>query len=98
MKNEMTLTAKRNITGNAMTCTAAMAAMAANMLAPVCRYYSHVLGRTVGTRQALLIINAQVAFMAAVFPTECPFAVRGLFVGWLISALLKCRAAGIKGA
>lgn len=91
MKNEMTLTAGRTEAQDTYVSTAAMARMAARALAPLCRYYSDIIGQAVGTRQTLHLINAQLAFFCTVFPATCPFVVRLLFFFWLLSALQKCR-------
>lgn len=54
-------------------------------------YYTRVLERPVSLRQTLLLVNAQLAFLATVLPAECPLLLRLLSLAWLVSALLKCR-------
>lgn len=58
----------------------------------VCGYYSSVLERELSPRQTALIINAQAAFIVAVFPVEGPLLLRIAAMTWLICALLKCKA------
>ncbi len=98
MKNEMALTTGRTKAQGTSVSNAAMAGstavigeMGAKILAPLSRYYSDVLGQTVGTRQTMTLLNAQLAFICTVFPATCPFVVRLLFLFWFVSALLKCR-------
>ncbi len=96
MKKELTLNANA-CQGQSTTSMADMAAkIAQRLLAPAANYYSRVLGTKVSIRQALLLINAQAAFVMAVFPSDCHIALRAVCVCWLASALLKCRRAGIR--
>lgn len=74
-----------------------MVARAAGWLvAPVARYYSRVLGEKVSTRQTLLLLNAQAAFVMAVLPADGPLAGRAVCVAWLAHALLLCRRSGLR--
>ena len=74
-----------------------MAARAAGWLvAPVARYYSRVLGEKVSTRQTVLLLNAQAAFVMAVLPADGPLAGRAVCVAWLAHALLLCRRSGLR--
>lgn len=57
------------------------------------RYYAKVMEREVNTRQTLLLLNAQLAFVMTVFPIEAPFAVRVVCCLWLLNALWKCKQA-----
>ncbi len=54
-------------------------------------YYIRALARPVSRRQTLVLVNAQLAFLATVLPAECPVVVRLLALAWLVSAVLKCR-------
>lgn len=56
------------------------------------KYYSDVLERELSVRQTWLLINAQLAFIFAVFPVDGPLLARLACGAWLISALLKCKA------
>ncbi len=69
---------------------------AARLVAPVARYYSRVLGEKVSTRQTLLLLNAQAAFVMAVLPADGPLAGRAVCVAWLAHALLLCRRSGLR--
>lgn len=79
-------------------CTARRTAAkaAARLVAPVAGYYSRVLGEKVSTRQTLLLLNAQAAFVMAVLPADGPLAGRALCVAWLAHALLLCRRSGLR--
>jgi hypothetical protein len=88
MNNEMTLTTRENHLDLVMN----MIAMSVRRpLHGLSVYYSHVLERRINLRQTLLLINAQLAFAATAFPTECPVLLRIACGAWLVSALLKCR-------
>ena len=53
-------------------------------------YYSNVAGQRFDLKQTLHLLNAQLAFIATVFPcTTVP--IRALCLAWLIAAVLKCR-------
>ena len=69
---------------------------AARLVAPVARYYSRVLGEKVSTRQTLLLLNAQAAFVMAVLPADGPLSGRAVCVAWLAHALLLCRRSGLR--
>lgn len=56
-------------------------------------YYSKVLERPVDNRQTLLLLNAQLAALMAIFPIDCALSLRVVCGAWLVSALLKCKAA-----
>ncbi len=69
-----------------------------NMLGKVCKpfeklrqYYSDVLEEEVSYGRMWRLINAQLAFVAAVFPVEATLTARAVCTVWLIWALLKCR-------
>lgn len=56
-------------------------------------YYSDILERPVGRRHTALLLNAQVAFLLAVFPTDGPLLLRAVCCGWFAHAVLQCRNA-----
>jgi len=68
--------------------------MVGNLVKPLQKYYAHVLEKEITTRQTLLLLNAQTAFIFGVFPVECPFMLRVLFGVWLLLAVLKCKKEG----
>lgn len=58
-------------------------------------YYSNVAGQRFDLKQTLHLLNAQLAFIATVFPsTTVP--IRALCLAWLIAAILKCREFMVK--
>lgn len=57
----------------------------------LCSYYSNVLERKLTMHQTWLLINAQLAFGAALFPMEAPWVVRIGCLVWVVSALQKCK-------
>lgn len=54
-------------------------------------YYSMVLERKVSTKQTLLLLNAQAAFVITAFPVEAPFVVRLICLSWFVKALFACK-------
>lgn len=54
-------------------------------------YYSKVLEQELDNKQTLSLLNAQLAFVMTVFPTDCPWLLRIACACWLVSALLKCK-------
>lgn len=85
MTNEMMITARKPGLS-----TEVMKQMAERPLAGLTRYYSDVLERQLSTRQTLLLLNAQLAFLMTVFPSMS-FALRILCLTWLVGAVVKCR-------
>ena len=55
------------------------------------QYYSAVLEREVSYRQMWQLLNVQMAFVMAVFPTDGPIGVRLICCGWFVYALRACR-------
>lgn len=55
------------------------------------RYYSEVLEEEVSYSRMWRLINAQLAFVAAVFPADAPLLARALCAVWLVCSLLACR-------
>ena len=55
------------------------------------KYYSAVLERKINIRQTLLLLNAQIAFVFAVFPANIGFIVRGIFCAWFVKSVLLCK-------
>ena len=55
------------------------------------RYYSDVLEEEVSYSRMWRLINAQLAFVAAVFPAAAPLLARALSAVWLVCSLLACR-------
>lgn len=53
-------------------------------------YYGSVLGRKINTNQTLHLLNAQVAFLATVFP-DCSMVIKAVCLAWFVAAVLKCR-------
>jgi hypothetical protein len=61
-----------------------------NNVMTLSEYYSKVLGRHVGFRQTLHLVNVQVAFLIAVF-VGMPIVMRLLCLAWLVGAAYMCR-------
>lgn len=54
-------------------------------------YYSQTLERELNMRQTWLLLNAQAAFLCAVFPVESPILLRAACCVWFLHAVLKCK-------
>ena len=85
MTNEMMITTRKPGLS-----TEVMKQMAERPLMGLTRYYSDVLERQLSTRQTLLLLNAQLAFLMTVFPSMS-FVLRILCLTWLVGAVVKCR-------
>ena len=55
------------------------------------KYYSVVLERKISIRQTLLLLNAQIAFVFAVFPVNIGFIARAICCAWFVKAVLTCK-------
>ena len=55
-------------------------------------YYSSVIGKEISNRQAWLITELQLAFIAVIFPAEMSFLLRLVALLWLISSALRTKA------
>lgn len=72
--------------------------MAAKLAAPVAwlgKYYSKVLEKEVSTRQTWLLLEAQAAFFAGIFPMDYNLIVRLLMLLWFVNAAKRCRKSGL---
>lgn len=55
------------------------------------KYYSVVCEKELTLRQTMLLINAQFAFLATVFPTNMPIVARVACCAWLVYSLKTCK-------
>jgi len=90
MNNEMTLKVHESKFDLALVKCAKMVRRSVTALAA---YYSRVLERPVDNRQTVLLLNAQAAAFMTIFPADCSLVLRIVCGVWLVSALLKCKAA-----
>lgn len=58
---------------------------------PLRQYYSRVLERPIDLRQTLLLVQAQVAFVLAALPAECPLLLRAAFALWFGWSVRVCK-------
>ena len=65
-------------------------AVIAQPIEKLAQYYESVLGRKINVNQTLHLLNAQVAFLATVFP-DCTMAIKAVCLAWFVAAVLKCR-------
>ncbi len=96
MKKEMALAQHTAGTAGMYTLLYKAAAGVRRPLDTLRRHYSDMLGEQLTMRQTALIVNAQAAFILAVFPIACPLTFRLACGAWLVSALLKCKNSGIR--
>jgi hypothetical protein len=88
MNNEMILNRREQKINSILNATATAFN---NSLRRVSSYYGQVLEREINNRQTLALLNAQIAFIMAVFPMDCSLLLRSLCGCWLVLALLKCK-------
>ena len=88
MNNEMILNRREQKINSILNATATAFN---NSLRRVSSYYGQVLEREINNRQTLALLNAQIAFIMAVFPMDCSILLRSLCGCWLALALLKCK-------
>lgn len=62
------------------------------------QFYSELLGEKVTFAQVLAILNAQAAFVFAIFPADISFVLRAVGLAWLVSALLNCKRSGLNAS
>jgi len=55
------------------------------------QYYSAVLNKEISVKTTLQLLNAQVAFALAVFPTNAPFILRVVCTAWFATAISGCK-------
>jgi hypothetical protein len=96
MKKELTLTQPAAGTAGMYALIHKMAFIVRRPADALRRHYSDILGEQLTMRQTALIVNAQAAFILAVFPVSCPLLFRLACGAWLVSALLKCKNSGIR--
>ena len=63
----------------------------ADLIALISEYYSQVLERPINNHQTLLLIHAQVAFLFAAFPVNCPLVLLLGLVVWVAAAVSICK-------
>ena len=68
------------------------AAFVEQPVAALANYYSRILERQVSYRQTWLLLNAQFAFFVTA-SSACGLLLRMVCILWLVSALLRCKAA-----
>lgn len=58
-------------------------------------YYGRILEKPINRSQTLRLIEAQVAFAFSVLPVDCHLLLHGIFIGWFVWSVWKCKKAGI---
>lgn len=93
MKKEMTLSSGNTAVVNIQKIVSTVTNGARVPIELLRKYYSQILEREIDKRQMLSLINVQVAFFFAAFPSDGPIVLRIVCCGWFLWALLKCKAA-----
>lgn len=91
MEKNISLSASQNRYFSLMNLVSTFVAIVNIPVSKLADYYSACLDRKINTRQTWLLLNAQVAFVMAVFPASAPFMLRIICTVWLIHALLLCK-------
>ncbi len=96
MKKEMSLTANNMETSGLEMMSSRVAIWIRKPQLKLCKYYSKILNQKLTLKQTRVLVNAQAAFICAIMPADCSLWLRMVCGIWLVSALLKCKNAGLR--
>lgn len=96
MKKEMTMQVSTMENVSSTSGIRMMMDMVMSFIAIFRNYYSSVLEYKLNNKQAMLILNAQFAFLFTVFPIQSSAYIRIICLAWLVTALLQCKNSGIR--
>lgn len=96
MKKEMILTASNMETNSRYLLRVRLMTGIRKPLLILCKYYSTLLNQHLTLKQMRVLVNAQAAFICAIMPADFSLWLRAAFCIWLVSALLKCKNAGLR--
>ena len=55
------------------------------------KYYSQVIEKEITTKQTMLLLETQSAFVLGIFPVDCSLILRAICGGWFVWSLLRCK-------
>lgn len=95
MKKELVLTTNNSATRNISEVISSIKGYAIRPIASLSKYYTKLMGEEISTRQTLLLINAQVAAVFAIFPLSYSIILRVLFIIWFATSVIQCKKGGL---
>lgn len=96
MKKEMMMTADAAYTKNILDSIRSYAERAKQPIVMLSIYYSKILEEKISVKQTLLLLNAQISFVLAIFPANFSLILRFLFIVWFATAVVQCKRSGLR--
>ncbi len=96
MKKEMMMTADAADTKNFFDLLRSYNEWAKQPIVILSNYYSKILEEKISVKQTLLLLNAQISFVFAIFPANFSLILRFLFIVWFTTAVVQCKRSGLK--
>jgi hypothetical protein len=96
MKKEMMMTADAADTKNFSDLLKSYNERAKQPIVILSNYYSKILEEKISVKQTLLLLNAQISFVFAIFPANFSLILRFLFIVWFATAVVQCKRSGLK--
>ena len=96
MKKEMMMTADAADTKNILDSIRSYAERAKQPIVMLSIYYSKILEEKISVKQTLLLLNAQISFVLAIFPANFSLILRFLFMVWFATAVVQCKRSGLR--
>ena len=96
MKKEMMMTADAADTKNILDSIRSYAERAKQPIVTLSIYYSKILEEKISVKQTLLLLNAQISFVLAIFPASFSLILRFLFIVCFATAVVQCKRSGLK--
>jgi acyl-CoA reductase-like NAD-dependent aldehyde dehydrogenase len=96
MKKEMMMTANAADTKNIIDSIRSYAERAKQPIVMLSIYYSKILEEKISVKQTLLLLNAQISFVLAIFPANFSLILRFLFIVWFATAVVQCKRSGLR--
>ena len=96
MNKEMMMTADAADTKNILDSIRSYAERAKQPIVMLSIYYSKILEEKISVKQTLLLLNAQISFVLAIFPANFSLILRFLFIVWFATAVVQCKRSGLR--
>ncbi len=95
MKKELVLTTNNPGTHNISEVISSIKEYAARPIVSLSKYYTKLIGEKISTRQTMLLLNAQIAAVFAIFPLNYSIILRVLFIVWFATSVIQCKKGGL---
>jgi hypothetical protein len=96
MKKEVTISANAIETKSVSEALKSYKEVARQIIVALSLYYSKILEEKISVKQTLLLLNAQIAFIFAIFPASFSLILRFLLIVWFATAVIQCKRSGLK--